>query len=246
MWVESDCCCCHWGLTHTVLTLTTHTRKDSAHWFHPPHHCPNLIPNDQDYEFLQVASIYKRPKFRKFHHDDPWLMDNVFNTANFLPNHTVVPLYVRYKLTNTTHTSLAHLWNDWYNEYIQGEFPRLVVRMEDLVFHAKSVITQVCECVGGTTTLGRRDFAYITESAKHGEIHGNDKTSLLQAMIRYGSSSKLNRTRGMTREDIEYARKVFDANLMDMFGYKHPTTKWIHYYTNQTPVNSKLLYRTLT
>lgn len=191
----------------------------SAHWFHPPHHCPNFVPDERDYEFLQYANVYKRAKFRKFHHDDPWLVDNVMNTANFNKTQTVVPLYVRYKLINTTHTSLAHLWNDWYNEYMVGDFPRIVVRMEDLVFHAEQVIQQVCTCVGGT--FAATDFQYIIDSAKHGEIHGNDKTSLLDAMIRYGSRRQ-DHTRGMTQDDLDYARKVLDEKLMHMFGYSHP------------------------
>jgi hypothetical protein len=33
----------------------------------------------------------------------------------------VVPLYVKYKLANTTHKSLAHMWVDWYDEYLQAE-----------------------------------------------------------------------------------------------------------------------------
>jgi hypothetical protein len=141
------------------------------------------------------------------------------NTANFNKTQTVVPLYVRYKLINTTHTSLAHLWNDWYNEYMVGDFPRIVVRMEDLVFHAEQVIQQVCTCVGGT--FAATDFQYIIDSAKHGEIHGNDKTSLLDAMIRYGSRRQ-DHTRGMTQDDLDYARKVLDEKLMHMFGYSHP------------------------
>jgi len=191
----------------------------SAHWFHPPHHCPNLIPNDEDLQFLQYAPYYKLPRFQPFHHKDPWLVDNVFNTANFQKNMTVIPLYVRYKLTNTTHLSLAHLWNDWYSEYVQQPFPRIFVRMEDLVFHAKRVVENVCTCVGGTPS---DHFYYITESAKHGDIHGNDKTSLLDAMIRYGSLETLNRTHGMTVEDVAYARQVFRQDLMEMFGYSHP------------------------
>ena len=67
---------------------------------------------------------------------------------------------------------MAHLWNEWYTEYIEFEnanantdqhdagnnntamktpdFPFLVVRMEDLIFHADAVVPQMCECVGGT------------------------------------------------------------------------------------------------
>jgi hypothetical protein len=143
----------------------------------------------------------------------------VENTANFKRDSNVVPLYVRYNLINTTHTSLAHLWNDWYGEYLQADFPRLFVRMEDLVFHARNVTEQVCKCVGGKFNS---DFQYITDSAKHGKIHGNDKTTLVDAMIRYGTADKISLTKGMTREDVSYAKTVFRHDLMEMFGYSHP------------------------
>jgi hypothetical protein len=197
-------------------------QRYSAHWFHPPGHCPNLIPNRVDRTFLEYAPHYRRRKrFAQYHRGDPWLIDNVENTANFTRDSQVVPLYVRYNLVNTTHTSLAHLWNDWYDEYAQADFPRLLVRMEDLVFHARNVTERVCTCVGGTFSKGG-DFKYITDSAKHGKIHGNDKTTLLDAMIRYGNADKISLTRGMTRDDLSYAKTVFRKDLMEMFGYSHP------------------------
>jgi hypothetical protein len=195
-------------------------QRYAAHWFHPPGHCPNLIPNSVDRTFLEYAPHYRRrKKFEEYHHRDPWLIDNVENTANFTRDSDVVPLYVRYNLINTTHTSLAHLWNDWYGEYLQADFPRLFVRMEDLVFHARNVTEQVCKCVGGKFNS---DFQYITDSAKHGKIHGNDKTTLVDAMIRYGTADKISLTKGMTREDVSYAKTVFRHDLMEMFGYCHP------------------------
>jgi hypothetical protein len=193
-------------------------QRYAAHWFHPPGHCPNLIPNDVDKQFLEYAPHYKK-NMPHYHHRDPWLIDNVVNTANFTRDSKVVPLYVKYKLVNTTHKSLAHMWNDWYDEYLKADYPRVFVRMEDLVFHARNVTETVCKCVGGDSS---GEFRYITDSAKHGKIHGNDKTTLLNAMIRYGSAEKLSRLKGMTNEDTAYARTVFRKDLMEMFGYSHP------------------------
>ena len=198
----------------------------AAHWFHPPGHCPNLIPNDIDYQFLEYAPHYRKT-MPEYHHRDPWLIDNVENTANFTRDSQVVPLYVKYKLANTTHKSLAHMWVDWYDEYLQADYPRVFVRMEDLVFHARNVTETICQCVGGEAIRredGGEQFQYITDSAKHGKIHGNDKTTLLDAMIRYGSANnnKLNRTKDMTKEDKAYAQSVFRKDLMEMFGYSYP------------------------
>jgi hypothetical protein len=179
-----------------------------------------------DFHFLTFAKTYKQPHYRHYHKNDPWLMDNVYNTANFHKHSSVIPLYVRYKLVNTTHLSLAHLWNDWYKEYFEATFPRLLVRMEDLLFHAEQVVQQVCTCVGGSTTSPKQ-FQYITDSAKHGAIHGTDKTNLVTAMIRYGNSAILNRTNGMTNEDQDYAQHNLDKQLMRLFGYQHPNDEII-------------------
>jgi hypothetical protein len=116
------------------------------------------------------------------------------------------------------------MWNDWYDEYLQADYPRIFVRMEDLVFHGRNVTETICKCVGGEQQHNSKgEFQYVTNSAKHGKIHGNDKTTLLDAMIRYGSAEKLSRLKGMTKEDIAFARTVFRKDLMEMFGYSHPT-----------------------
>jgi hypothetical protein len=156
------------------------------------------------------------------HHRDPWVKDNVMNTAGFRKNSTVVPVYVRYKLGNITHTSLAHMWNEWYRDYYDAQFPRIMVRFEDLIFHAKEVITKVCRCGGGDM---EDEFQYIVDSAKKGgdNIHGSDRTNYLDAMIKYGSAEHhAQRTKGMTSEDKDYARQAFDSELMEAFGYRFP------------------------
>jgi hypothetical protein len=43
-------------------------------------------------------------------------------------------------------------------------FPRLLLRMEDLLFHGEEVTRQICECGGGTM---RTPFKHISEVANH-------------------------------------------------------------------------------
>lgn len=118
------------------------------------------------------------------------------------------------------HDSLVGFWNDWYNDYVNASFPRIIVRFEDLVFHAKEVTTQVCHCAGGE--LKRKKFQYIVNSAKKGEAaHGpmEARTSFIGAMIRYGKDT--HRLDSMTPEDLEYARQTLDPKLMEYFNYKY-------------------------
>jgi hypothetical protein len=93
--------------------------------------------------------------------------------------------------------------------------------MEDLVFHTRNVTEQICACAGGR--LRNTTFHYIKMSAKEGELHEFQyETTMLDAMIRYGSATHRDRTRGMTRQDMEYAHGVISKDLMNMFGYRYP------------------------
>jgi hypothetical protein len=187
----------------------------SAHWFHVSQaHCPNLIPNHVEYEWFGKTKNF----LRKFYGGDPWLIDNVNNKANFTLESSVVPLWVRYKTQNMNHDSLVHMWKDWNQEYYDATFPRLMVRLEDLVYHPRAVLTQMCHCVEGILS---ENFTLPEKSAKQGSdnVHGKVKTGLLDAMIMHAQG---NRTHGMTLDDLQFAREVLDQSIMKEFGYKHP------------------------
>jgi hypothetical protein len=181
--------------------------RDSYVWMHSicrikykafwPHnktgHCPNLISDARDKAQFPI-----------------------------LRNKTVVPVEVRdNKERVRSHNSLAHFWNDWYNEYAKATFPRIIVRLEDLIFHTKEVTTTVCRCAGGE--MKKQDFVYIVESAKYGRGgHGaqSKQTSYIDAIVRYGKDT--GRLSGLTPEDIEFARNTLDRELMKFFGYLDP------------------------
>jgi hypothetical protein len=164
-----------------------------AFWSHDKdEHCPNLIPNAKDKALFPILRKKK-----------------------------VVPLEVHYPEFVRQHDSLAHFWNDWYNEYAKATFPRVIVRFEDLIFHAKEVTMAVCECAGGE--MKEQDFMYIVDSAKKGlGAHGkqSQRTSFIEAIIRYGKDK--GRLSGMSPEDIEFARKSLDRDLVEFFGYLDP------------------------
>jgi len=150
-------------------------------------------------------------------------VDNVANTANFTMDSPTVPVYVKYKKETTNHDSLAHLWNDWNRDYYDADFPRLMVRFEDVLFFAKNVTAQACACMGGTLLP---KFQHIRKSAKKGKVHGQDKTTLLDSLLRYGPNhAKEQWLKGMTPEDLTFAKQVLDHEIMDTFGYEHPQSE---------------------
>mmetsp|Transcript_16054 Transcript_16054/g.17855 ORF Transcript_16054/g.17855 Transcript_16054/m.17855 type:complete len:199 (+) Transcript_16054:15-611(+) len=187
----------------------------ATHWFHEVnYHCPNLIPNHVEHEFLPKAldESYKYTR-EDLHHKNPWLVDNIMNTANFTLHSKTVPVYVKYKKETINHESLAHMWNEWYRQYYDAKFPKLIVRYEDLVFYAEEVTTTACDCFGGT--MKHKEFQYIGNSAKKGDIHMN-KTSLIDNMLKFASGT-VNVTKGMTEEDLDFAKVVLDKEMMDFF-----------------------------
>ena len=139
--------------------------------------------------------------------------------ANFTLDSKVVPVRVRYKSTVEYHESLVHMWKDWYQEYFEAEFPRLIVRLEDVVFHPEKVLKEVCNCVDGSLS---KTLTLTGESAKAGDekFHGKNLTNLADAMV---SHVFTNRTKGMTRDDHTYAIEALEDSVMKTFGYTNPT-----------------------
>ena len=181
----------------------------AARWVHMEDRCPNLVALEAD---LEANKDLKK----------------LFNSdAHKNDEEKLVPVRIKYaEDTWHKHDSLAHFYSDWYGEYLNADFPRLMVRFEDLLFHGEKVIRTLCDCGGG---VPRKDngrsgaFAHISESAKKGpNAHGPKaaRTNLVGALIRYGTFA--NRTDTMTPEDLMAARKHLDPAIMDAFGYVHP------------------------
>eukprot|EP00978_Attheya_sp_CCMP212_P045863 scaffold363778_cov42-Attheya_sp.AAC.1 len=182
----------------------------SAKWPHVKEHCPNLVPNQVD-----------------------------FAISSGLRTRKSIPVRVGYSDTNITdHDSLVHLWNDYYGAYHHksnskmsnnddnhsmeqnlsiAPFPRIMVRFEDMVFHTQDVITQICQCAGGTIPRKNGKIKYTLESAKILEGGHSSETGLMEAMIHYGNLTR--RSDGFSREDILFANQHLASNLMTDFGY---------------------------
>mmetsp|Transcript_20997 Transcript_20997/g.29187 ORF Transcript_20997/g.29187 Transcript_20997/m.29187 type:complete len:200 (-) Transcript_20997:1183-1782(-) len=189
----------------------------SAQWLHNKDtNCPNLVGSQQD--------IHSRDAGR------------VIGKGN--------PVRVGYKQQDVVHESLAHMWNEFYEPYLNSTntkdhsknagttiatsegFNRIIVRYEDLVFYPEETIKSICNCYGGQFGGKGGKFQYKINSAKFGEsAHGEneEKVGYVEAIIRYGNEKE--RINGISQTDQEYATNTLRKDMMAYFGYKNPVTK---------------------
>ena len=191
-----------------------------AEWFYTDAHCPNLVPNIID------RQIYRRTKSRTFVTNPNFKTDKIkvqsgqHDDTGFRPDRENVPVKVRYNSFNTTYDSLAHLWSEWYQGYMDSGAPFLLIRAEDLIFFPEQVVKQVCECVGGKM---EDKFSLVQEDLKSNSNHNMRSTEsrdMTSMFARYGSGSK--RTKQMTNDDLAFAKKHLNGSLMKTNAYKHP------------------------
>jgi hypothetical protein len=191
------------------------TNPYSAKWTHHKSHCPALVPNADD--------IKQYPD---------------------LKGKASIPGKVRFGRTDDNNTfteqwpSMAYLWSFWNIAYYEkAEFPSVMVRFEDLIFHPRKLVETVCACGGGIPR--NETFQYYRSSAKEGgKGHGKEetKTSMVSAMIKYGSESR--RVQNYTRDDLEHARHALNRDLMNKFHYSVPAFTEAH--QDNERVDSKL------
>lgn len=125
---------------------------------------------------------------------------------------------VQYNQFKRQHKSILHLWNDYYQEYLQAPFPRLIVRFEDLLFHPEEVTKTVCECAGGSMPKNGK-FKYIVDSAKKGaNAHGKVRTGYTDALLKYGSE-KHRYQNYHSSADLEFIRDNVDETLTKLMNY---------------------------
>eukprot|EP00586_Coscinodiscus_wailesii_P017310 CAMPEP_0172493460 /NCGR_PEP_ID=MMETSP1066-20121228/24924_1 /TAXON_ID=671091 /ORGANISM="Coscinodiscus wailesii, Strain CCMP2513" /LENGTH=239 /DNA_ID=CAMNT_0013263655 /DNA_START=431 /DNA_END=1150 /DNA_ORIENTATION=- len=128
------------------------------------------------------------------------------------------PVKVQYNSTHATfHESLVGLWNDWNEAYVNVDYPRLMVRFEDLLFYPEEVTKLICECAGGMMT---KVFEVELDNAKAGMKGHTGTSDFYDAVMRYSNESL--RVDGYTKNDLEFARQTINTDLMKAFRYTFP------------------------
>jgi len=142
-------------------------------------------------------------------------------------NQTTPTKWETYNVTVRTHQtnytdvdyyrSLADMWSDWYLQYFKADYPRLLVRFEDLLYRQEEVVTIVKRCIGMDDERGageaKMPFKYFLRQSKY---HGSP-TEFIDALNKYASHE--NRHRGLTDDDRAYAASALHPDLMRAFNY---------------------------
>jgi len=126
-----------------------------------------------------------------------------------------IPVTVRFgdkDWGSRVYSGLIGMWNDWYNEYHDTkEFPRIIVRYEDVLFRPEEIVNDICTCAGGTM---KPNFINQEATAKnHGT--GNGKK---QSEKKYGDEER--RVVGYKDEDLKWFEENIDVALLEELGYK--------------------------
>mmetsp|Transcript_19171 Transcript_19171/g.24668 ORF Transcript_19171/g.24668 Transcript_19171/m.24668 type:complete len:419 (-) Transcript_19171:301-1557(-) len=190
--------------------------------FKPPKNVDQVLPVvvvRDPYGWMQ--SMCESPYLLNGH----WHGENCPNLQNSLRSSTVpATLSLGKRLQHKrSWDSLVNVWSEWYGEYYDADFPRLMIRFEDVLFHTPKVMDTIRECVGGS--WANDGFIYQTASSKGGKKYFEDikpQSSMISAIIKYGQDNSHRRTRNMTTADLKFTRKVLDQRLLNAFHYKHP------------------------
>lgn len=167
--------------------------------------------------YTWMQSMCKHKYEARWPHND----NNCPNLAKRELNKDGTPKKVRLKIKFQTveFDSLADYWGQWYKEYLEADYPRLIVRFEDIHFHAREVVETICQCVGAVPREDDSLFRYVVSAAKWGAAH-KSKSNMISAMVKYGSEK--NRFKGMKESDWLVAKEIYTAEIMELFGYKMP------------------------
>lgn len=189
----------------------------AARWYHVEgEHCPNFVPNHVERDWFRKSRRFAFNHFDK----DPIATQNVAVKAGFQLDMDVIPLFVAFSSGRVWYKSLIHLWKDWYQDYFDAPFPRIIVRLEDLVFHPYEVVSSICRCAGGS--FNKDNFtinSYSTKGRSDNLSHKRTRgTDLLSAFSLHTTGS--NRTAGMSLKDIQFAKAVLQESVAPTFGYQ--------------------------
>jgi hypothetical protein len=110
--------------------------------------------------------------------------NNSTNTPQQLPCPSLdTPIHAKL-YRNFNYSNVLKFWEDWNSEYYNYTRPRLMVRLEDLVYSPVKTLKEICNCAGGDFTFDHQ----IIQDRKGGSTRSQRKQKenfLVQAWSRH-------------------------------------------------------------
>lgn len=159
-------------------------------WKRSTSHCPNLVVTALDRARLKSFATLSTP------------------TATLAPPNS----------TTDEYPTLIDLYLDWYQQYLDAPYPRLLIRYEDLLLHAEQIVSAIANCTGMEE---KQPFRYRVHAAK---AHGKS-ANYLEALLKY--SQENGRYGRMLREDLDYVERVIPEEFLRLFHYRHAPSGYV-------------------
>jgi hypothetical protein len=173
-------------------------------WDHSTQHCPNLVPYT---EFDK-----RKVQLRRRQQQQRQQMDTY---SNYTTRPESIPVWMGKNIqSGVSWDSLIHYWNEWYESYVNVNYPRLIIRFEDTLYYPTQVMEQVCVCGGATP---QQPHKYLVSEAKYN--HKQQQNNLVSAIIKYGTNKT--RYNNLTNYDIKFMQQHVNSTVMKLFQYDH-------------------------
>jgi hypothetical protein len=163
-----------------------------------------------------MQSMCKSPYAAHWQHSDK-NCPNLAATPQ-APNTTVKVIFDAKQKVHFQH--LLDLYTSYYLQYLNdADYPRLMVRFEDMILQPHNLLEQITECVLGAaaTTATNKPLQFQLASSKG---HGSH-TDWIHVLLKTGDAGK--RVVHWTKEDLDVAANWTDLRiLLDTFHYRLP------------------------
>jgi len=163
-------------------------------------------PDKANYKVIETSNVLPIVMVR---HPMDWMRSMARQPYAAKWNHTIHdpmyrgnnPVSVGF-FEKTIYPNLLDFWKTWNEDYLDApQFPRLVVRLEDLVFFPHQTLSQICSCAGGKY----RPHGSIFQYKQGGTVRRNAKHNipLVDAWIRHGSVESIE-VNSVLMESLDY------------------------------------------
>ena len=152
-----------------------------------------------------------------------WSHDTALCDSTLQLDH-IVEAKFGYTNQSVVYDSLIDVWRNWNLQYFQeNKYPLVMIRLEDIVYRPKQVVTEICHCIGGEL-YSDKPFSVFENSMNDGNGHGEHRSDgILSAFVKFAKPVKEWRQK-FSSNDWVVIDKVLqdDKGLLSAFNYLMP------------------------